>query len=90
MTFKEFEALPEWQAIVEHLGKLGYTAMRAGLDEMKDIGEVRYQRGRLDLIDEVVALPKQLFPDPLVDEIAEMESEKDNFIVTNRRNGELY
>jgi hypothetical protein len=64
LTHREFAQLEEWQEILRRLQELFVMHSERALNEEKDIGIVRYNKGWVDAINEFTAMPTYLFPDP--------------------------
>lgn len=74
LTHREFLELDEWRRIAQRLGELFQMNTERAVCEDKDIGNVRYCKGWIDAINEMLDLPRQLLPHPLDDE------EKDTYL----------
>ena len=89
LNYRQLQALPEWEAIEKFLSESFQEAARQALSEDKDIGVVRYCKGRIDMINEFKAALEQMFPEEGKAEESNDPNE-DESILLSRPPGEIY
>lgn len=90
LTHRELKAMPEWSLIGEELGKLFAEHTARAIGEERDIGAVRYHKGWVDAINEMIDMLERLFPEPHKEEIIEDESAIGESFIATRRDGSVY
>ena len=80
----------EWQVIGDELGKMFAEHTQSAITEEHDIGNVRYHKGWIDAINEMLDMLVRLFPVPGEEERPSFDEEPGDRFISRRTDGSVY